>query len=333
MKFVKNLNEAERQTLLDAFRYAPWPRFRQRAHAVLLSAKGYPIAQLADILDADRDTVSGWLDAWEQFGLLGLRDRDHPGRPRKGTEADREQLFQAVQAAPHQLRALPLQFQERTGCSVSRETIRRWLKEQGWTWKRCRHSLKEKRDSDQFREGQRVLAAFHEREAAGELEIFYLDESGFSSSSCMPYAWQPKGETRCLSANVPGRTNVIGFLSRDHDSYFHVVDGTVTHRQVKDAMDGFIRARRPDQLTIVVMDNASIHHKAVAEGQWAWLGHKVWAWFLPAYSPELNPIEMLWKKIKYEWLPWTAYQCFETMRTALNEIFQNLGGKYRINFA
>jgi len=216
---------------------------------------------------------------------------------------------------------------------VSRETIRRWLKGQGWTWKRCRHSLKEKRDSDQFREGQRVLAAFHEREVAGELEVFYLDESGFSSSSCMPYAWQPKGETRCLSANVPGRTNVIGFLSRDHDSYFHVVDGTVTHRQVKDAMDGFIRARRPDQLTIVVMDNASIHHKAVAEGQWAWLGHKVWAWFLPAYSPELNPIEMLWKKIKYEWLPWTAYQCFETMRTALNEIFQNLGGKYRINFA
>lgn len=104
-------------------------------HAVLLSAKGYPIAQLADIIDADRDTVSGWLDVWEQFGLLGLRDRHRPGRPRKGTEADREQLFQAVQAAPHQLRALPLQFQERTGFSVSRETIRRWLKERGWAWR------------------------------------------------------------------------------------------------------------------------------------------------------------------------------------------------------
>jgi transposase len=332
MKFVKNLNEAERRTLLDAIRYAPWPRFRQRAHAVLLSAKGYPIAQLADILDADRDTVSGWLDAWEQFGLLGLRDRDHPGRPRKGTEADREHLFQAVQAAPHQLRALPLQFQERTGFGVAGDDPA--LAE------RARLDLEALPAQPQGKArlgpvpGRAAGVGGVPRARGGRRAGGLLSgESGFSSSSCMPYAWQPKGETRCLSANVPGRTNVIGFLSRDHDSYFHVVDGTVTHRQVKDAMDGFIRARRPDQLTIVVMDNASIHHKAVAEGQWAWLGHKVWAWFLPAYSPELNPIEMLWKKIKYEWLPWTAYQCFETMRTALNEIFQNLGGKYRINFA
>jgi transposase len=63
------------------------------------------------------------------------------------------------------------------------------------------------------------------------------------------------------------------------------------------------------------------------------LGRRVWAWFLPAYSPELNPIEILWKKIKYEWLPWAAYQCFETMCSALREIFENLGGKYRVNFA
>lgn len=306
MKFVKSLSEAERQTLLDAFRYAPWPCFRQRAHAVLLSAKGYKIAQLADIFEVDRDTVFGWLNAWERVGLLGLRDREHSGWPRKGTEADREQLFQHVREAPHQLRALPALFQERTGLSVSRDTVRRWLKEKGWTWKRCRRSLKEKRDPAQFEEGQRVLKAFHAREAAGELDVFYLDESGISSWSCVPYAWQPKGKTLRLSAAVAGRTNVIGFLNRDHDSFFHVVDGTVTHRQVRDAIEGFIRSRCPAKLTIVVMDNASLHHKAVAEGQWAWLSHKVWVWFLPVYSPELNPIEILWKKIKYEWLPWMA---------------------------
>ncbi|MGZ5030573.1 MAG: transposase [Methylobacter sp.] len=63
------------------------------------------------------------------------------------------------------------------------------------------------------------------------------------------------------------------------------------------------------------------------------VGAAVWAWFLPAYSPELNPIEILWKKIKYEWLPWAAYYCYETMRSALSEILENLGGKYRVNFA
>jgi transposase len=111
------------------------------------------------------------------------------------------------------------------------------------------------------------------------------------------------------------------------------VDGTVTHVQVMAAMDGFIAARRPEKLTVVVMDNASVHRKAVAEGQWEWLGDSIWAWFLPAYSPELNPIEMLWMKIKYEWLPWMAYHCFDTLCGALKDIFENLGGKYRVNFA
>ncbi|NOU20552.1 MAG: IS630 family transposase, partial [Methyloglobulus sp.] len=55
MKYIKGLNEAERQTLLDASRYAPWPRFRQRAHAVLLSGKRYQLGQLADIFEVDRD--------------------------------------------------------------------------------------------------------------------------------------------------------------------------------------------------------------------------------------------------------------------------------------
>ncbi|MGZ5030575.1 MAG: helix-turn-helix domain-containing protein [Methylobacter sp.] len=66
MKFVKGLSEAEQRTLLDASRYATCPRFRQRAHAVLLSGKRYSLAQLADIFEVDRDKVSDWLKAWEQ---------------------------------------------------------------------------------------------------------------------------------------------------------------------------------------------------------------------------------------------------------------------------
>jgi hypothetical protein len=224
------------------------------------------------------------------------------------------------------------QFAERSGCALSRDTVRRWLKEKGLRWKRCRRSLKEQRDEAGFLEGQRILEAFHQRKAAGELEVFYLDESGFSSRSCVPYAWQPKGDTLRLPAHVPGRTNVIGFLSRNHETYLHTVEGSVTHQEIMAAMAGFIRSRNPEKLTIVVMDNASVHRKAVEESGWEWLGWRVWAWFLPAYSPELNPIEILWKKIKYEWLPWAAYPCFETLSSMLREIFENLGGKYRANF-
>jgi len=84
MKYVKGLSEAEQRTLLEASRYAPWPRFRQRAHAVLLSGKRYSLTQLADIFEVDRDTVSGWLKAWEQHGLLAFATRSIRGGPARG---------------------------------------------------------------------------------------------------------------------------------------------------------------------------------------------------------------------------------------------------------
>ncbi len=332
MKFVKALAEAERQTLLDAARYAPWARFRQRAHAVYLSDKGYGLNQLAEIFAVDRDTVSSWLNAWESKGLLGLRDQFHPGRPRKGTAEARDQICQEVEEAPHQAKALLSRFEERTAIRIAFSTLKRWLKEKGWVWKRCRRNLKDQRDEAKFQEGQRVLAAFHEREAAGEIDLFYLDESGLSSRSCVPYAWQRRGGTRTLPANVPRRLNVIGLINRDNQGYFHTAEGTVTHATVIEAISGFIRMRASGKLTIVVMDNASVHKKAVQQAQWEWLADWVWIWFLPPYSPELNRIEILWKKIKYEWLPWAAYHCFDSLRTALQEIFENLGGKYRINY-
>ena len=49
----------------------------------MLSAKGFALEQLADIFSVDRDTVSGWLDAWQERGLDGLTDAPKPGRRRK----------------------------------------------------------------------------------------------------------------------------------------------------------------------------------------------------------------------------------------------------------
>jgi len=96
MKRIKTLTLEEQQTVLDASRYAPDSRFRQRAHAVYLSDKGYRLDQLTEIFAVDRDTASAWLTAWNSVGLMGLRDRAHPGRPRRGIEADVEARWKLI---------------------------------------------------------------------------------------------------------------------------------------------------------------------------------------------------------------------------------------------
>ena len=83
MKFIAALTQADQTALENMHHQAKTHRQRQRAHAVLLSSKGFTLEHLADIFSVDRDTVSGWLDAWQQRGLDGLADAPKPGRRRK----------------------------------------------------------------------------------------------------------------------------------------------------------------------------------------------------------------------------------------------------------
>ena len=53
---------------------------------------------------------------------------------------------------------------------------------------------------------------------------------------------------------------------------------------------------------------------------------------IPAYSPGLNKIEILWRKIKYEWLDFSAYQSFASLKEGLKHILANIGLDYKINF-
>lgn len=61
MKFVPPLTNSDKIALETLHHDGKTHRVRQRAQAVLLSARAYSIAQIADILCADRDTISGWL--------------------------------------------------------------------------------------------------------------------------------------------------------------------------------------------------------------------------------------------------------------------------------
>ena len=83
MKHISFLSESDQAALEQMHLNGKTARQRQRAHAVLLSAGGYKLDQLADILRADRDTISGWLNAWQERGMDGLADAPKSGRRRK----------------------------------------------------------------------------------------------------------------------------------------------------------------------------------------------------------------------------------------------------------
>jgi len=199
--------------------------------------------------------------------------------------------------------------------------------------------VKGKRNDEDFQRDKEYLKTLKQQEDDGELMLYYFDESGFSSTPCVPYGWQPIGETRQIPCHRSKRMNVLGFFNRSNDLHFYSSEQSVTTDTVVKAFDAFVEtyADKYQEAKVpcfVVLDNASIHRSGAFKEKLAgWQQQGVYLHFLPPYSPELNLIEILWRKIKYEWLPLDAYQSYAHLKKWLLEILGNVGEKFQITFA
>jgi hypothetical protein len=187
-----------------------------------------------------------------------------------------------------------------------------------------RNSLKDKRDPVAFKREQEIQALLHQQAAAGKLLIYYFDGSGFTTTPCVPYGWQKRGETRRLLTAQSKR--------------FHTVEGRVDSQAAIAAFNAFAD-RYAEEFAqtkipcLVILDNAPIQtSKAFLGKREDWMLAGICLHFLPTYSPELNPIEILWRKIKYEWLPLDAYKSYKDMKELVLAILAGFGEKYTITF-
>jgi transposase len=105
MKFVTPINEATRKELERICHDDTSFKRRSRAHAILLSDRGYRLEQLADIFSTDRDTVSQWLTNWENHAFDGLSDARRSGRPRLTTASEDSLILREVERHPQQITA------------------------------------------------------------------------------------------------------------------------------------------------------------------------------------------------------------------------------------
>ena len=96
MNFTEPLEEAEKITLREMLANHPSSSVRMRAHAVLLSEKGFRIKELAEIFDKCRQTVSGWITAWRRDGLTGLFNASGGGRAKTLTEGEESVAIEII---------------------------------------------------------------------------------------------------------------------------------------------------------------------------------------------------------------------------------------------
>lgn len=137
-----SLSASEHEALLKRMKKDPDWRVRERAHTLLLIARGNNFQQVAAIQNLCRQTVSCTYQRWLESGLEGLADRARSGAPAKLSQQEVERILQWAREEPLTVRALKARHEEAGGAVVHPNTLRAALKAGGLVWKRTRHSLK-----------------------------------------------------------------------------------------------------------------------------------------------------------------------------------------------
>jgi hypothetical protein len=193
-------------------------------------------------------------------------------------------------------------------------------------------TLKFSRDEEAYEKSRWELEDLQEKADEGLIDLYYCDAAGFCLDPSICYAWQIKGSNIELPKAHSKRINVFGFLNVDNDFQSLMFDGTLDSHVIIGCIDWFCKSIT--KKTVLVIDNAPTHISDDFQDcieQWEKQGLVLY--FLPDYSPELNLIEILWRKIKYEWMPFSAYDSISDLKEALIDILAGIGSKYHISFA
>ena len=192
-------------------------------------------------------------------------------------------------------------------------------------------SLKNKRNQDEFERKQQQIESLKELEDSGYIDLYFGDESHFGLTPNVPYAWQTKHNPILLPAAKGKFLNVVGLMNRKNDLFFEMNETTFNTDKIICFLDRF--AAQIVKRTVVVLDNSPIHRSNKFKAKIKeWEEKDLLIYFLPPYSPELNLIEILWRRIKYNWLSFDAYLCFQNLKERLENVLQNIGLKYDIIF-
>ncbi len=304
MSHCISLTAAHRKTLLDWYRGKHPAELRLRAHILLLLADGHTWATVCAVLYCSRRTVARWKARFQEQGPDGLRDGPR-GTPRRfGTLWPALVVAWVKDFTPRAFgflrsrwccETLALRLWQLHEVDVSRETVRRWLRQENLVWRRPRPVL---RRPDAEREARlekirAVLCTLPDDETA-----VFEDEVDLTLNPPIGCMWMERGQQaevvtpgdneKCyLAGSLHWRTGLLITTVGPHR------DGELFVRHLQDLL---LRLRRYKKIH-VICDNAKFHTSQLVQEFYAQHQGRLEFHPLPRYAPECNPVERVWWRL------------------------------------
>jgi transposase len=289
----------------DARTLSPQTQEQLRKQAIRLKKNGESFVGIAELLGVHRNTVSGWWRRYEAQGAKALN-----ARKRGRSEGDQRTLGPAQEAelqriicdkTPDQFKltfalwtrqAVQELIKVRWGIAMPIRTVGEYLKRWGFTPQKPLKRAYEQRPVEVQRWLDEQYPAIEARAKREGSEIHWGDETGLRSDSQHGRSYAPKGKTPAIRLSAKRVSlNMISSVTNQGKVRFMLFKDGMTAQLLIKFMTRLIRDA--DRKVFLILDNLRVHHARKVK---AWLETRtdeIEVFYLPAYSPELNPDEYL----------------------------------------
>ena len=276
---------------------------------------------ISRVLNVSANTVTSYIKEFRDQGIAGiLEDRSY--RPSSCLVPFLPCLRCSFQAhPPTDVAAAIERIAKLTGIQLSEAQTRRTLHNLGLKYRKTGVIPGNADPQLQFDFFTAELSPRLEEAAKGERKVFFVDAAHFVLGSFLGMIWC-FGRMLIKSGCGRQRYSVLGALDSHSKEVITVRSvGNISGESVCQLIDAIRQAHPKPNLTLV-MDNARYQRcKRVLEHA---ASHRVELLFLPAYSPNLNLIERLWKHLKKKSLKNKHFKDFAMFRAAIDTYLDNL---------
>lgn len=283
----------------------------RREQAIRLHRQGRTRIEIAEIVGAHRNTVGQWIRDWKAGGAKALkvarRGRRQGSGRRLSPEQEKALQRMIVDRHPEQLKldfalwtrdAVRLLIEQEYGLALPIRTVGEYLKRWGFTPQKPVRRSYERSEPSVRRWIDEEYPAIAEKARQEGAEIHWGDETGLRSDDLNGRGYSPKGKTPVRRAKgTPEKVNMISTVTNQGKVRFMFYHGGLNASVFLDFLERLVRDAKGRKI-YVILDNLRVHHaKMVRE----WVSRRsdlIALFYLPSYSPDLNPDEYLNNDLK-----------------------------------
>jgi len=315
----KILTPEQRQELQNDLRREDKRKYADRIRVILLLDQGETYANIAKFLFLDEGTIANYKRRYEVGGLEGLIIDEYWGRKSFLTEEEKRKLTTHLEGKIYTSVAGIIAYIHKTfGVEYKTSGVTELLHSLDFSYKKPKSVPCKAKKADQ----EKFIGEISDLDG----EIFFGDSVHPQHNPILGYGWIKKGEDVEIPSNT-GRDhlNINGAINVKTKEV--IVESTKTVNA--DAICALLRAIREKnshKKIILILDNARYNHAKIVKKLAKLLRIKLV--YLPPYSPNLNPIERLWKFFKKKVVYNTYYESLDVFEKASLKFFKNIA-RYR----